>query len=85
MKIRSYLELQKQYNTLELKYETLKDQVKEDCFKTLLKVLSEQNDVEREIDRIGVENITNNVDQLRKNYLEHLTKIKKKNKDNEYV
>ena len=47
MKIRSYLELQKQYNTLELKYETLKDQVKEDCFKTLLKVLSEQNDVER--------------------------------------
>ena len=47
MKIRSYLELQKQYNTLELKYETLKDQVKEDCFKSLLKVLSEQNDVER--------------------------------------
>ena len=47
MKIRSYLELQKQYNTLELKYETLKDQVKEDCFKYLLKVLSEQNDVER--------------------------------------
>lgn len=47
MKIRSFLELQKQYNTLELKYETLKDQVKEDCFKSLLKVLSEQNDVER--------------------------------------
>ena len=47
MKIRSYLELQKQYHTLELKYETLKDQVKEDCFKSLLKVLSEQNDVER--------------------------------------
>lgn len=47
MKIRSYLELQKQYNTLELKHETLKDQVKEDCFKSLLKVLSEQNDVER--------------------------------------
>lgn len=47
MKIRSCLELQKQYNTLELKYETLKDQVKEDCFKSLLKVLSEQNDVER--------------------------------------
>ena len=47
MKIKSYLELQKQYNTLELKYETLKDQVKEDCFKSLLKVLSEQNDVER--------------------------------------
>ena len=47
MKLRSYLELQKQYNTLELKYETLKDQVKEDCFKSLLKVLSEQNDVER--------------------------------------
>ena len=47
MKTRSYLELQKQYNTLELKYETLKDQVKEDCFKSLLKVLSEQNDVER--------------------------------------
>lgn len=47
MKIRSYLELQNQYNTLELKYETLKDQVKEDCFKSLLKVLSEQNDVER--------------------------------------
>ena len=47
MKIRSYLELQKQYNTLELKYETLKDQVKEDCFKSLLKVLSEQNDVEK--------------------------------------
>lgn len=47
MKIRSYLELQKQYNTLELKYETLKDQIKEDCFKSLLKVLSEQNDVER--------------------------------------
>ena len=47
MKIRSYLELQKQYNTLELKYETLNDQVKEDCFKSLLKVLSEQNDVER--------------------------------------
>ena len=47
MKIRSYLELQKQYNTLELKYETLKDQLKEDCFKSLLKVLSEQNDVER--------------------------------------
>ena len=47
MKTRSYLELQKQYNTLELKYETLKDQVKEDCFKYLLKVLSEQNDVER--------------------------------------
>lgn len=47
MKIRSYLELQKQYNTLELKYETLKDQVKEGCFKSLLKVLSEQNDVER--------------------------------------
>ena len=47
MKIRSYLELQKQYNTLELKYETLKDQVKEDCFKSLLKILSEQNDVER--------------------------------------
>ena len=47
MKIRSYLELQKQYNTLELKYETLKNQVKEDCFKSLLKVLSEQNDVER--------------------------------------
>ena len=41
------IELQKKYNTLELKYETLKDQVKEDCFKTLLKVLSEQNDVER--------------------------------------
>lgn len=47
MKIRSCLELQKQYNTLELKYETLKDQIKEDCFKSLLKVLSEQNDVER--------------------------------------
>ena len=47
MKISSCLELQKQYNTLELKYETLKDQVKEDCFKSLLKVLSEQNDVER--------------------------------------
>ena len=47
MKIRSYLELQKQYNTLELKYETLKDQVKEDCFKSLLKILSEQNDLER--------------------------------------
>ena len=47
MKIISYRELQKQYNTLELKYETLKDQVKEDCFKSLLKVLSEQNDVER--------------------------------------
>lgn len=45
----------------------------------------EQNDVEREIDRIGVENITNNVDQLRKNYLEHLSNIQKKNKDNEYV
>ena len=41
------IELQKKYNTLELKYETLKDQVKDDCFKTLLKVLSEQNDVER--------------------------------------
>ena len=41
------IELQKKYNTLEIKYETLKDQVKEDCFKTLLKVLSEQNDVER--------------------------------------
>lgn len=47
MKIRSYLELQKQYNTLELKYETLKDQVKEDCFKSVVKVLSEQEEIER--------------------------------------
>lgn len=46
MRIKSYLELQKKYNTLELKYETLKDQVKEDCFKNVLKIVSEQIEVE---------------------------------------
>ena len=45
----------------------------------------EQLEVEKQIDRIGVKNIINNVDQLRKNYLEHLTKVKAANKDNKYV
>ena len=47
MGFKSYIELQKKCNTLELKYETLKDQVKEECFKNILKVLSEQSDIER--------------------------------------
>lgn len=45
----------------------------------------EQLNVEKEIDRIGVENLTKNVDELRKNYLEFLGKVKKDNPKNEYV
>lgn len=46
MKIISYIELQKKYNTLELEYEVLKEQVKDDCFKNILKLLSEQQTIE---------------------------------------
>lgn len=45
----------------------------------------EQLAVEKEIDRIGVENLTKNVDELRKNYLEHLKQVKAKNSKDEYV
>jgi hypothetical protein len=45
----------------------------------------EQLEVEKQIDRIGVENLTKNVDELRKNYLEHLKQVKTQNSKNEYV
>lgn len=41
-KIKSYIELLRKYNTLELKYETLKSQVKEECFKQVLNTLNNQ-------------------------------------------
>ena len=46
-KIKNYIELLKKYNTLELKYETLKSQIKEECFKQLLNTLNEQSQVKR--------------------------------------
>lgn len=46
-KIKSYIELLRKYNTLELKYETLKSQVKEECFKQVLNTLNNQLQTDR--------------------------------------
>ena len=46
-KIKSYIELLRKYNTLELKYETLKSQVKEECFKQVLNTLNNKTQAER--------------------------------------
>lgn len=51
-KIKSYFELLKKANTYELKYNSLKEQVKEDTFKNLMNKLGEPE----EIKRLRVEN-----------------------------
>ena len=46
-KIKSYFELLKKANTYELKYNSLKEQVKEDTFKNLMNKLCEPEEIER--------------------------------------
>ena len=46
-RFKSYIDLLRKYNTLELKYETLRTQIKEECFKQLLNTLNEQSQVKR--------------------------------------
>lgn len=46
-KIKSYFELLKKANTYELKYNSLKEQVKEDTFKNLMNKLGEPEEIKR--------------------------------------
>ena len=46
-KIKSYFELLKKANTYELKYNSLKEQVKEDTFKNLMNKLVEPEEIKR--------------------------------------
>ena len=46
-KIKSYFELLKKANTYELKYNSLKEQVKEDTFKNLMNKLGEPDEINR--------------------------------------
>ena len=46
-KIKSYFELLKKANTYELKYNSLKEQVKEDTFKNLMNKLGEPKEIKR--------------------------------------
>ena len=46
-KIKSYFELLKRANTYELKYNSLKEQVKEDTFKNLMNKLGEPEEIKR--------------------------------------
>ena len=46
-KIKSYFELLKKANTYELKYNSLKEQVKEDTFKNLMNKLGETEEIKR--------------------------------------
>lgn len=47
LKIKSYFELLKKANTYELKYNSLKEQVKEDTFKNLMNKLGEPEEIKR--------------------------------------
>lgn len=42
-----YLKLLRKYNALELKYETLKESIKEDCFNKLINKIGEPNEIKR--------------------------------------
>lgn len=42
-----YLKLLRKYNALELKYETLKELVKEDCFNKIINKLGEPETIKR--------------------------------------
>ena len=46
-KIKSYFELLKKANTYELKYNSLKEQVKEDTFKNLMNKLGDPEEIKR--------------------------------------
>jgi hypothetical protein len=46
-KIKSYFELLKKANTYELKYNSLKEQVKEDTFKNLMNKIGEPEEIKR--------------------------------------
>ena len=46
-KIKSYFELLKKANTYELKYNSLKEQVKEDTFRCLMNKLGEPDEIKR--------------------------------------
>ena len=41
MQLFDYMKLLKKYNTLETEYEVLKEEVKDDCFKRILKAIGE--------------------------------------------
>lgn len=45
--ISKYFKLLKKYNKLELQYETLKAEVKEECFKTILEKIGEPIEMKR--------------------------------------
>lgn len=45
--ISKYFKLLKKYNKLELQYETLKTEVKEECFKTILEKIGEPIEMKR--------------------------------------
>lgn len=45
----------------------------------------EWKDVLAQLDRVGLDNVKDNVDQIRKSYYKHLEAAKKSNPDNEYV
>ena len=47
MRIFEYNKLLKKYNSMELKYEVLKEQVKNDCFNKLLKAVGEPDEIIR--------------------------------------
>ena len=46
-KIKNYLTLLKEYNTISLKYESLKEQVKDDLFNKMLNKIGEPDEVKR--------------------------------------
>ncbi len=46
-KIKNYLTLLKEYNTTSLKYESLKEQVKDDLFNKMLNKIGEPDEVKR--------------------------------------
>ena len=67
MRIFEYNKLLKKYNSMELKYGVLKEQVKDDCFNKLLKTVGEPD----EIIRLRKENA-----KLRKKIKEYKAMIK---------
>ena len=74
-KIKSYFELLKRCNTLELKYSSLKEQVKNECFKTVLNKIGESD----ELIRLRDENkrLRLKIKELRKESLSYVKTIKK--------
>ncbi len=46
-KVSRYVKLLRKYNKLETEYETLKEEVKDECFKTILEKLGEPLEIKR--------------------------------------